>query len=239
MKKKSRVQELYDDNYYFLLSASFFVIIGVVVFLWALYDQSIANRFDINNIDELSEVNYQAYYHEEEENPYVLVEGEDIEDIHLVKMQNSLYKNSQLSVPIYWVEDGEGFDIDYDFYTKGLLKVATLNTTDALHEVKSFEKIYLSESDPNSIGEWDISDGELVDGVYYVYGELFGDSGSLDKYSQIKALSEMVELLNEENESFSGDAVVMEFKSGEDKVFYHTAYDGILAQSSLYKSVKK
>lgn len=236
-QKKKKFIEMYSDNYYFLVTSSLFVIIGLTAILWSLYDVSIANRFDINNIDELQDVSYHAIYYKDIEQPYITVESEELEDEHLVQLQYSLYKDSQLKVPVYWVRDESSFVPDDKFHQSQLLKKSVM-IDNGLHEVTSYEKLYLSESDVNSIADWEITSGEFKGDEYIVTGNLDNEGNSLSKYSQLKALSEVIRSINEDNDKLDGVPMLLDFETGDDKVLYHTSYEDILGKSSLYQSKK-
>lgn len=235
--KRKKFIKMYSDNYYFFVTSSLFVIIGLTAILWSLYDVSVANRFDINNIDELQDVSYNAIYYKDIEQPYIAVESEELEDEHLVQIQHSLYKDSQLKVPVYWVNEESNFRPEDKFHQNQLLKKSIM-LDDGLHEVTSYEKLYLSESDVNSVVDWEIQSGEFVEDEYIVKGSLDSEENSLSKYSQLKALSEVIRSINVDNTKLDGVPVLLDFETGDDKVLYHTDYEDILGKSSLYQSKK-
>lgn len=234
---KKKLIEKYNNNYYFLLSFSLFFIIGTLAIVWTLYNQSVSNRFDINNITGLEDVEYLATYYEEVSEPYVTIEANQLEDVHMVEIQRALLENKQVKVPVYWVKNSSEFVPTGEFYQDGLRKKSDV-VSDGLHEVIKFEHLYSSENEPNSVNEWDIDKGSYKNGVYHVVGKMSDDANSLEKYTQLRALTDMIIVINKDNDKLLEVPLLLEFETGDDKVLYHSDYDDVLGKSSLYKAKK-
>lgn len=234
-----RVKDLYAANYYFLISLSIIFIITFLATVLGFLDKSMFNRFDINSIDSLSHLDYEAFLYDEDlEYPYVLIEAEYVEDEDLVSLQRALKANQRVSADAYWVSDKDIFNEDFVFHTDGLLKQSKIIDT-SNYEVITFEELYVSENDISAVTEWDISDGRFEDDTYVVEGIIDSDNSKMGKISQLSALVDMIIDINEDNNELDHEKIQLEFIDGNNKILYHSGHKDILGQASLYASTTK
>lgn len=235
---KKKAKEIYDEHYYFVISGFGFVIMAVILSVFGLYQHAMNNRFDVNTIESLENVDYHADYYKEISEPYVVVEGEDIEDTHLVKIQSEIVANDGIEVPVYLVSDSEEFNEDFTFYEPHLLKASEVVDTKK-YEVTSFNEYYLEEYNGVSVTEWDIEDGSFDGDTYIVSGWIDDKATNQDKLSQLGSLSDMIKDLNKENEELDEDMILLDFVDGEDNIRYHSKHKNVIGKVATYTNQSK
>lgn len=198
-------------------------------------DAKPVDTFNINTV--LEDEEYEAWMILNE--PEFVVIGDDIDTQDMVKLTSIVELYEGEAVTGYYFDKeaaAEAFQGNLtDFHTDNL-KIKALSDGEGSVDILSYVTFPQIEADATAIADWtlDAEKSTLGDGyTFHIPGTLAAGAPEKDIIAQLKGLSNMTDLYNQDPE-YSWKQ--FEMKSGAKQYVYHTKSENVLAQKTQFNT---